>query len=747
MRLLCRYAGGLACLVTVLALVACGGGPGSQPEPKQIGDIAFQQGEKVRTIPLSDKFNGTDLTYSATTSARSVATVTVDNDKDTLTVTVVGTGTATITVTAKNSDGEAKQTFTVTVPKPPTAPDPEPVDIPDIPSLEKDATSTIPLGDKFSGENLTYSASSSHEHVVRVTVDNTANTLTLTAVGPGQAIITVTATATAQGSTSQTKTFTVTVPQPASEATAPTVKTGATSTVSVAVGATSTVALSTVFDRATSYTATSSASTIATASGASTSSGTLTITGVSTGPATITIVATNDAGDATHQIEVTVSEPATTPTSSELTLEIGGPSAKRTLPAGQTLQPPSSGGVKVERSPDGETGNVWVITAKKKGIHTVTILSAGKPVGTITVTVPNRAPVRQDQVGEVDLENPLIDLSATPGLQQITLDGTAVNGTPTPIHGYFDDPDKDTLYFRIANQPSWFLIETHNGFVKDAVVDASDTPPSLQLSYEVLQEVKGRVDDVPYEFTVTLYASDGEEESARPVVIELNIDDDLSPVKKRYDVNQDSVTADFTNAKKVNPPKNRLDVGPRRGVTHTVWSTEVTVTGFVFANQAAAKLVTDGLLGGDTPSFTVTTENIFYQAAGTASATAVRSTSVALLTSTEEAEDTNFFIIKSTGAVVVEPGTELDESIVIGNTSRVPFKLKEQGGSGTITIEYYVWALTRKHDPTRMIPVPDGDPRPEVRGDVPTTKKRYSKTLTINVVTCSSPPDPITACP
>ena len=217
MRLLCRYAGGLACLVTALALVACGGGPGSQPEPKEIGSIAFRQGETIRTIPLSDKFTGADLTYSATTSNRSVATATVDNDADTLTVTAVGAGTANITVTAKNSQGEAEQTFTVTVP--------DPVEIPDIPSLEEDATHTIRLGDTFSGENLTYGASSNNERVATVTVDNTADTLTVTAVGPGTATITVTAMA--QGSAPQTKTFTVTVPQPASEEEAPTVRTGA----------------------------------------------------------------------------------------------------------------------------------------------------------------------------------------------------------------------------------------------------------------------------------------------------------------------------------------------------------------------------------------------------------------------------------------------------------------------------------------------------------------------------------------
>ena len=107
-RLLFRYAGGLACLVTALALVGCGAGPGSQPEPNQIENQAFGQGEQIRTIPLSDKFSGSDLTYSATTSNARVATVAVDNDKDTLTLTAVGPGTATITVTAKNSRGRGQ---------------------------------------------------------------------------------------------------------------------------------------------------------------------------------------------------------------------------------------------------------------------------------------------------------------------------------------------------------------------------------------------------------------------------------------------------------------------------------------------------------------------------------------------------------------------------------------------------------------------------------------------------------------
>ena len=288
------------------------------------------------------------------------------------------------------------------------------MDIPDIPSLEKDATRPIPLGDKFSGENLTYSVSSSHEHVVRVTVDNTANTLTLTAVGPGQAIITVTATATAQGSTPQTKTFTVTVPQPASEATAPTVKTGATSTVSVAVGATSTVALSTVFDRATSYAASSSASTIATAS---VSGETLSIGGVSAGSATVTVTATNTAGSSpAHAIAVTVTAPATTtptptptnnPSSCKSPLEIQRDDHEDcTLPNDHSLVYSKPDGelerVRVNGPDSSETRNVWTITAIRKGTPVVQIRDndTGNTVGEITVVVPNSPPRLEDGDGE-----------------------------------------------------------------------------------------------------------------------------------------------------------------------------------------------------------------------------------------------------------------------------------------------------------------------------------------------------------
>ena len=84
MSRLCRYVGVLAGLVTVLALVGCGGGPGAQPEAKRDREqsvSAGRDGLHDSLFPISS--TGRTSTYSATTSNRAVATVTVDNDRRT----------------------------------------------------------------------------------------------------------------------------------------------------------------------------------------------------------------------------------------------------------------------------------------------------------------------------------------------------------------------------------------------------------------------------------------------------------------------------------------------------------------------------------------------------------------------------------------------------------------------------------------------------------------------------------------
>ena len=742
-RLLCRFAGGLACLVTALALVGCGGGPGAQPEPKEIGNIAFQQGEQVRTIPLSDKFNGADLTYSATSDKPAVATVTVDNDADTLTVTAVGPGTATITVNAKNSQGEAEQTFTVTVPQPP-APDPDPdlVEIPDIPSLEKDAIRTIRLGDNFSGENLTYSATTSNRSVATVTVNNTADTLTVTAVGPGTATITVTATA--QGT--QTKTFTVTVPQPAADEEAPTVRTGATTSVDVAQGGTQTVTLSTVFDGANlTYVVSSSADTVATASE---SGGTLTIRGVSIGSATVTVTATNTAGSSpAHAIAVTVTAPVTTtpPTTSSsckspLTIELHE-TAKCTLSSKEQILRSNPDEVTVVRNPAKDTE--WSIRAEKKGLHKVSIIStaasnSGAELGEITVEVPNSHPI----LDEADQDDIIITLTAA------TEDTPASTNLSLPSE-YFSDPDDappvvDVKYYRIASKPDWFLIETDDdGFVKDANNIGDVIGDGYQLDYEVLKEVKEGVERPEYDFTVSLYGSDGEDDSLLPLVLKFNTPNDgFLPRKVDYTLDQRGGKNDFYNVKLDAPPANKLAVGPRRGrereFPHTVTFTGA--TGFGFANSLHQKWQDDGRLPdtGDGSSVTTTTADAHYLGED-GNYVFPLPPEQGEANSANKAEGTDYFILRSTGAVVAKWAADP----ALGSDPVVQFELKETGSTGTIKIEYYVWTLSRDQRVND-----DGTPATDdPRGGIPTTKRPASKTLTINIVTCSSPPDKIAACP
>ena len=78
----------------------------------------------------------------------------------------------------------------------------------------------------------------------------------------------------------------------------------------------------------------------------------------------------------------------------------------------------------------------------------------------------------------------------------------------------------------------------------------------------------------------------------------------------------------------------------------------------------------------------------------------------------------------------------LDAVTLDNNDPSVPFQLKN-GSSGSITIEYHVWAYRTKPttEETNKIQIP------------PTAKTIVRKSLTINVVTCSSPPDPIDDCP
>ena len=134
---------------------------------------------------------GQKLTYSASSSDTTAATVSENNG--TVTITGNDTGTATITVTATDPYGlTATQTIAVSSKNPPTAVG----TIPDISGAVNQAGRDIALSPYFSepnGQTLTYAASASDTYYVQVYV-NSSNELEVTPMAAGNATITVTAT-------------------------------------------------------------------------------------------------------------------------------------------------------------------------------------------------------------------------------------------------------------------------------------------------------------------------------------------------------------------------------------------------------------------------------------------------------------------------------------------------------------------------------------------------------------------------
>ena len=184
--------------------------------PVAVGTLADRLVEVsggVFTVPVSGAFrdpDGDDLTYGASSSAASVASVTVSGSA--VAVTPLSGGTATITVTATDASGSntaAEQTFTVTVAnRSPTA-----VGTLAVLSLRvPDGAQTVDVEDAFEdpdGDDLTYRASSSNGSVA--TASASGSTVTVTPLSGGTATVTVTATDADGSNTRATQRFDVTV--------------------------------------------------------------------------------------------------------------------------------------------------------------------------------------------------------------------------------------------------------------------------------------------------------------------------------------------------------------------------------------------------------------------------------------------------------------------------------------------------------------------------------------------------------
>ena len=598
---------------------------------------------------------------------------------------------------------------------------PDPVKIKDVVFEKVGTEREIPLGDKFSGEELTYTATSSNMAVATVEVDNDDDILTVAAAGAGEATIEVTAADSQDRTASQTFKVTVKATTSEPEPGAPTVKDGAPTSVDFEAGesTTKTVTLSQVFEGDDlTYSAPESDDTDVAI--ASISNRVLIIRAGDPGEAAITVTAMNAKGEADHEITVTVPDPEETgqpgeqgPTTPSATLTIKlGESAKRTLSPGQTLKEPADGGVKVESSPDGETGNVWLITATKKGTWTITIYSgAAQPekVGSFLVEVPNNRPVRKPNDPHPE---PLSAQTRIPD-RDTTYDTTRYKTGKAPykttnlnLDRHFTDADTDAdslssiLRYSIGSiSDDSVLIDAKDGFVS---IDDTGTHEGA-LKFEVLEEVRKN-------FTVSIYAHDDSgDRSQRPVVLTFLASDiaRLTPSGRIYKPEQGSNGA-------LNK-EGALKVGPRIGVPHTlIFESLDGETGFAFAKdlrerwkEYLVETVPDATEGPPTSV--------------TGSQDPATDTSVGV--------GVNYFTLKSVGAVEAEWA---DPNGLNGDPT-VTFKLTRKG-SGSITIEYTLFRSSHK--------ITTDEPANNEKK----TKVSDRKTLTVSVVSCSSPPDPIDDC-
>ena len=194
-------------------------GANRQPEPVGVlAPMTIGVDESSVTVEVSGAFRDPDgdrLTYGASSSAPSVASVAVSGSR--VTVTPVSDGTALVAVTATDAGGSntaATQAFTVTVSpasnRPPVAVGtlaPLTIGVDESPvAVEVSVAFRDPDGDR-----LAYGASSSAPSVASVAVSGSR--VTVTPVSEGTALVTVTATDTGGSNTAATQAFTVTVPR------------------------------------------------------------------------------------------------------------------------------------------------------------------------------------------------------------------------------------------------------------------------------------------------------------------------------------------------------------------------------------------------------------------------------------------------------------------------------------------------------------------------------------------------------
>ena len=333
----------------------------------------------AETVDLDSYFSdpdGNPLTYSATSSNTSRATVSVSGA--TLTITGVATGSATITVNATDpSNAGATQSFSVSV-----VANRSPISVGPIPNQTVrvgDTAVTVDVSSYFSdpdGNPLTYSATSSNTS--KATVSVSGSTVTITAVAAGSATISVTATDPSNASRSRSFSATVLASNKVSG-----VGTIPNQTLSLSGTDTATIDVSGYFsgpvDDTLTYSATSSSSSKATVS---LSGATLTITGVAAGSSTIRVTATSSANtSATQTFSVRVYSNRAPTTVGTISAKQISNSAVDSLNVADYFSDPDGNTLTYTASSSNES----FVEVNVMNTSTLNILANG--LGTVTVTV------------------------------------------------------------------------------------------------------------------------------------------------------------------------------------------------------------------------------------------------------------------------------------------------------------------------------------------------------------------------
>lgn len=493
------------------------------------------------------------------------------------------------------------------------------------------------------------------------------------------------------------------------------------------------------------YSARSSNTAVATVS---VSGATLTITAGSTaGSANITVTATDtESRSVSQRFTVTVRAPVIPPpvtpdpdpdpqpqtdcsfSSANIRLEIHRHlSEKCTLPQNHSLiYDEASARVSVHGPAE---GNVWTITALKKGTAVVKVNNDenGETAGTITVTVPNTPPILDAtyllpvgfaadgsiQVGtftnlmpdqtDTTLAYDTNQMNPGAAFKDVDPDDVDDNETPTNL-----DDDQGMFRFKIVDKPEGVVIDTDRGFVAVGAptgdLEADDYNSNLNSGLLRMRAVilKNPNPDAGGTFDILLNAHDG--------------DNDVSdnPVRMRFTA-QDPQNAAYTSAQNVvNGDFAAVRLGNRVGVNH-----EVTFTSdndrFEFSELAVDRDLQATNRHRVEDSHDPNGASALVECTGGAPGNWGQTTAVG----------TSCYSITSSGVEIQRGSGETDLA-----TRKVVFQLPSKGTPtrASITIRYNVWVLSGSGETTES--------------DVATsslTKVLYNsavETLTLNVHTC-----------